>query len=173
MKKDVSKKIVVSVFQICKYAFSNIWKKTNSKKVVPGIFRLVSMLFEIFEKGYEQKNCSSYFQIRKRILAKKLSKAFSDWQVCFLNICKRVWAKKLSEVFSDLWVWFFKYLKKGMSKKILTGKFQICKNGFFKYLKKSMSKKIVPGIFKLLRMLFWIFEKGYDQKNCPWYFWDS
>ena len=27
--------------------------------------RFVSMLFLIFEKGYEQKNCARYFEIRK------------------------------------------------------------------------------------------------------------
>ena len=36
-----------------------------SKKTVPGILRFVSMLFLIFEKGDEQKNCARYFEIRK------------------------------------------------------------------------------------------------------------
>ena len=30
-----------------------------------GILRFVSMLFLIFEKGDEQKNCARYFEIRK------------------------------------------------------------------------------------------------------------
>ena len=30
-----------------------------------GIVRFVSMLFKIFKKVYEQKNCPRYFQIRK------------------------------------------------------------------------------------------------------------
>ena len=36
-----------------------------SKKTVPSIFRFVSMLFLIFEKGDEQKNCARYFEICK------------------------------------------------------------------------------------------------------------
>ena len=36
-----------------------------SKKIVPGILRFESMLFLIFEKGDEQKNCASYFEIRE------------------------------------------------------------------------------------------------------------
>ena len=35
------------------------------KNTVPGILRFVSMLFLIFEKGDEQKNCARYFEIRK------------------------------------------------------------------------------------------------------------
>ena len=71
----MSKKNVPSIFLTCKYVFLNIWKKNISKKIVPGIFRLVSMLFEIFEKGYEQKKYSRCFQISK---------------YPFSNICKRV-----------------------------------------------------------------------------------
>ena len=36
-----------------------------SKKAVPGILKFVSILFLIFEKGDEQKNCARYFEIRK------------------------------------------------------------------------------------------------------------
>ena len=36
-----------------------------STKILPGILRFVSMLFLIFEKGDEQKNCARYFEIRK------------------------------------------------------------------------------------------------------------
>ena len=36
-----------------------------SKKIVPVILRLGSMLFLIFEKGDEQKNCARYFEIHK------------------------------------------------------------------------------------------------------------
>ena len=36
-----------------------------SKKIIPGIFRLVSMLFYLFEKKYEQKICPRYFHIGK------------------------------------------------------------------------------------------------------------
>ena len=36
-----------------------------SKKLVPGILRFASILFLIFEKGDEQKNCARYFEIRK------------------------------------------------------------------------------------------------------------
>ena len=59
----MSKKNVPSIFLTCKYVFLNIWKKNISKKIVPGIFRLVSMLFEIFEKGYEEKNIPGVFRL--------------------------------------------------------------------------------------------------------------
>ena len=36
-----------------------------SKKIVSGFLRFVSMLFLIFEKGDEQKNCARYFEICK------------------------------------------------------------------------------------------------------------
>ena len=36
-----------------------------SKKNIPGVFRLVSILFQIFVKGYEQKHFPRYFPIRK------------------------------------------------------------------------------------------------------------
>ena len=36
-----------------------------SKKIVSCILRFVSMLFLIFEKGDEQKNCARYFETRK------------------------------------------------------------------------------------------------------------
>ena len=36
-----------------------------SKKIVPDILRFVSMLFLIFEKGDQQKNCARYFEICK------------------------------------------------------------------------------------------------------------
>ena len=75
------KKIGPGIFDICKYAFSNISKKVwakelsqvfsdsqvclfeylkngMSKKIEPGIFRFVSILLQIFETGYEQKHCS-------------------------------------------------------------------------------------------------------------------
>ena len=51
-----------------------------SKKIVPGILRFVSMLFLIFEKGDQQKNCARYFEICK---------------YAFFNIWKRGWAKKI------------------------------------------------------------------------------
>ena len=80
----MSIKIVSGIFQTGKDAFLNIWKrvwakklfqffsdsqvcffkylkKGINKKIVPVIFRLVSMLFQIFEKGSEQKTCSSCF----------------------------------------------------------------------------------------------------------------
>ena len=38
-----------------------------SKRTVPGILRFISMLFLIFEKGDEQKNCAGYFEIRKYV----------------------------------------------------------------------------------------------------------
>ena len=41
-------------FQICNHAFFNIWKGDKQKSVL-GIFRFVSMLFLIFEKGNKQK----------------------------------------------------------------------------------------------------------------------
>ena len=35
------------------------------KKTVPGIMRIMTMLFLIFEKGDKQKNCARYFEICK------------------------------------------------------------------------------------------------------------
>ena len=51
-------------FQIRKYTFFKYLKKESAKKFVPGIYRFVTMLFSNISKGYWQKNCSSYFQIR-------------------------------------------------------------------------------------------------------------
>ena len=51
-------------FQIRKYTFFKYLKKESAKKFVPGIYRFVTMLFSNISKGYGQKNCSSYFQIR-------------------------------------------------------------------------------------------------------------
>ena len=42
-----------------------IFEKGDEQKIVPGILRFVSMLFLIFEKGDEQKNCARYFEFRK------------------------------------------------------------------------------------------------------------
>ena len=49
-----------------------------------GVLRFVNMLFLIFGKGNEQKNCTRYFGIRK---------------YGFFNIRKRRLAKKMSQVF--------------------------------------------------------------------------
>ena len=61
----MSKKSFARYFEICKYAFFLIFEKGMSKKTVPGILGFLSMLFLIFEKGYEQKNCARYFKICK------------------------------------------------------------------------------------------------------------
>ena len=37
----------------------------SKKKIVPGIWRFGNMLFLIFEKGDQQKNCARYFEISK------------------------------------------------------------------------------------------------------------
>ena len=42
-----------------------IFEKGMSKKTVPGILRFVSMLFLIFEKGDKKKDCARYFETRK------------------------------------------------------------------------------------------------------------
>ena len=59
-------------------------KKGINKKVVPGIFRFVSMLFQIFEKESEQKPCSSIF--------------FQIYKYAFIDTWKRVWPNKVSQV---------------------------------------------------------------------------
>ena len=41
--------------------FFKYLEKGMRKKIVPGFFRFVSMLFQIFEKVSEQKACSSCF----------------------------------------------------------------------------------------------------------------
>ena len=83
-KKVMSEKIVSEILQVC---FFLIFEKVIRKKTVPRTFRIVSMLFSIFQKAMrkklcqvfrdsevrffniwksqEQKNCSRYFQIRK------------------------------------------------------------------------------------------------------------
>ena len=45
LKKGMSKKIVLGIVQIRSCAFSNIWKSNKSNKILPVIFRLVSVLF--------------------------------------------------------------------------------------------------------------------------------
>ena len=45
LKKGMSKKIVRSIVQVRRCAFSNIWKSNKTNKILPVIFRLVSILF--------------------------------------------------------------------------------------------------------------------------------
>ena len=45
LKKGMSKKILLGIVQIRSCAFSNIWKSNKSNKILPVIFRLVSVLF--------------------------------------------------------------------------------------------------------------------------------
>ena len=45
--KGDEQKNCAGYFEICKYAFFNIWKRGWAKKIVPGILRFVSMLFNL------------------------------------------------------------------------------------------------------------------------------
>ena len=60
----MNKKTVLGIFRFVSMLFQ-IFEKDMSKKTVLGIVRFVSMLFLIFEKGMSKKNCPRYFQIRK------------------------------------------------------------------------------------------------------------
>ena len=60
----MSKKIVPGILRLLSMLFL-IFEKGDQQKIVPGILRFVSMLFLIFEKGDEQKNCARYFEVRK------------------------------------------------------------------------------------------------------------
>ena len=42
-----------------------IFKKRDEQKNCASILRFVSMLFLIFKKGVSKKNCARYFEIRK------------------------------------------------------------------------------------------------------------
>ena len=79
------------------------------------------MLFSIFEKGYEHKNCFRYF---------------SDWQGCFFKYLEKGMRKKIVPGFFrfvSIQVFKysrFKYLKKCLSKKLVRVVFQIDKYAF-------------------------------------------
>ena len=54
-----------------------------NKKAVTGILRFVSMLFLLFEKGDEQKNCARYFKICKYAFL-----IFEKWVIVVVGVCK-------------------------------------------------------------------------------------
>ena len=59
--KRVWAKICHKYFQIRPYAFSNIWKRLWAKELSQVFLRFVSMLFEVFKKVSEEKNCPFHF----------------------------------------------------------------------------------------------------------------
>ena len=54
-----------------------------SKKTVAGILGFLSMVFSIFEKGDELKNCARYFKICKYAFL-----IFEKWVIVVVGVCK-------------------------------------------------------------------------------------
>ena len=75
------KKNVPGLFEIAKYAFSNIWKRVWAKKLFQVFSDSEVCLFKYLKKGMSKKIEPDNFRTRK---------------YAFLNISKMVWAKKLS-----------------------------------------------------------------------------
>ena len=84
------------------------------KKNIPGVFRLVSILFQIFVKGYEQKHFPRYFPIRK---------------YDFLNIEKGMSKKIIPGIFRLVSMLFYLFEKK-YEQKICPRYFHIGKYAF-------------------------------------------
>ena len=66
-----------------------------------GILRFVSILFLIFEKGDEQKNCARYFEIRKYalflIFGKGMSKNAVPGILRFVRMLFLIFEKRMSK----------------------------------------------------------------------------
>ena len=93
----MSEKIVSEILQVC---FFLIFEKVIRKKTVPRTFRIVSMLFSIFQKA----------------MRKKLCQVFRDSEVCFLIFEKARSKKTVPGIFRFVSV-LFQYLKKRGAKK--------------------------------------------------------
>ena len=100
----MSKKPVLGIFRFVSMLFLNIWKRYEQKNC-PSFFRYVSMLFLNTWKGCEQKNCAMFFEIRKfgfvkclkKVCGRKLSRVFSDWEVCEVWEVFKVFEKVISK----------------------------------------------------------------------------
>ena len=60
----MSKKIVPGILRLVNMLFL-IFEKEDKQKIVSGFLKFISMLFIIFEKGDKRKNCVRYFEICK------------------------------------------------------------------------------------------------------------
>ena len=73
------------------------------KEIVPGILRLVTMLFKYLKNGMRKKIVPVIFKFLSMHFLNiwKFCHGISDLQVGFFKYLKWEWAKKLSQVFSD------------------------------------------------------------------------
>ena len=89
MKKGINEKIGLGLFKICKYAFFDIWKKVEAKKLGEVFLRFVSILFFIFQKEDKEKNWAIYFEICKYTFFSIWKKGISEEiGLAYFEICK-------------------------------------------------------------------------------------
>ena len=153
------------LIRIYKYAFSKYFKTVEARNCV-SIFRFITMLFWIFEKG-TIKNSAKYFAICKHAFfniwkenkQKNFTRCFEIRKYAFFNIWKREKLKNCASYFEILKFAFFN-IWKGNNQNML-----------FLIFQKGIRKKTVLGLLELISIFVLTFGKGISKKL--WLCWGS